>query len=262
MKKNKYWAERIARAQTAISNKNIKQTQKQLEKYYASTMKKVISDFEATYDKLLATIGEGKQPTPADLYKLDKYWQAQAQLRQELEKLGNKSIVALSKSFETNFFEIYYSFSLEGKQAFNTIDKAAANQMINQVWVADGLTYSQRVWKNTDRLLDTLNEQLIACVVSGKKTSELKKALQERFNVSYNRANTLVRTEIVHIQTEAARQRYEDYGIQYVEVLVDEDEHTCEKCKALIGKRFPVSAMSPLPVHPNERCCLIPVIDD
>lgn len=261
MKKNKYWAKRTAEAQAAITSKNIKQTQKQLVKYYAIAMKKVIADFEATYDKLLSTIGEGKQPTPADLYKLEKYWTMQGQLRHELEKLGNKMVAALSKKFEVNFFEVYHSLGIEGVKSFNTIDKAAATQLINQIWVADGKSYSQRVWDNTERLVETLNEQLVNCVVTGKKTTELKKALQERFNVSYHRAETLVRTEMVHIQTEAARQRYEDYGIRYVEVLVDEDEHTCDKCKALAGKRFPVTAVSPLPVHPNERCCLIPIIE-
>ena len=258
---NKYWANRTAKAQAAISKKNEKQIQKQLVKYYSTAMKKVITDFEATYDKLLTTIGEGKQPTPADLYKLEKYWTMQAQMRQELEKLGNKTIVALSKGFETNYFEVYYSLEIDGMKSFNTIDKGMVSQMINQIWVADGKTFSQRVWDNTERLMETLNEQLINCVATGKKTTELKKALQERFGVSYSRANTLVRTEMVHIQTEAARQRYEDYGIQYVEVLVDADARTCDKCKELIGKKFLTTATPPLPVHPNERCCLIPVID-
>ena len=97
--------------------------------------------------------------------------------------------------------------------------------------------------------------------MTGKKTTELKNLLQERFNVSYRRADTLVRTELAHIQTEAAKKRYEDYGIQYIEVLVDADDRTCDECKALIGKKFPIHAAPPLPVHPNDRCTIIPVID-
>lgn len=256
-----YWENRIAKAQTAITEKNTKQVEKQLAKYYSSTMKRVIADFEATYDKLLVTVGEGKQPTPADLYKLDKYWQMQAQIKHEVEKLGRKQIAALSKAFELNYFEVYYSLNIEGLEEFNTIDKAAVAQMLNSIWVADGKTFSQRVWDNTERLLETLNEQLIFTVASGKKTSDLKKALQERFGISYRRADTLVRTELCHIQTQAAQQRYKDYGIEYVEVLVDEDRHTCDKCKELKGKRFPVNATPPLPVHPNERCALVPVVD-
>lgn len=256
-----YWENRLADAQTAITEKNLKQIEKQLSKYYASSMKRVIADFESTYNKLLVTVGEGKEPTPADLYKLEKYWQLQGQLRQELQKLGTKQIAALSKIFEINFFEVYYSLGIEGMEAFSTLDKAAAMQIINQIWVADGKTFSQRVWDNTERLLETLNEQLTHCVVTGKKTTELKNLLQERFGVSYHRADTLARTELCHIQTQAAQKRYEDYGIQYVEVLVDPDARTCDLCKALIGKKFLTTATPPLPVHPNEGCALVPVIE-
>lgn len=256
-----YWEDRLARAQDAITQKNLKQVEKQLRKYYQTTAKRVIKDFEDTYNKVLQAVEEGREITPADLYKLDKYWNLQGQLRQELQKLGEKEIVALTKMFETNFFEVYYSLTIEGLEAFSTIDSAMALQMINSIWVADGKTYSQRVWNNIERLTETLNEELINIVVAGKKTTELKNKLQERFGVSYRRADMLARTELTHIQTEAAKQRYKDYGIEYVEVLVDEDARTCDKCKELIGKKFPVNGVMPLPVHPNERCCLVPVVD-
>lgn len=256
-----YWQDRLAATQDAISKKSHSQVMKRLKKYYAMTMKQIIADFEATYDKLLATVEEGREPTPADLYNLDKYWQLQAQTRARLQKLGDRSAVALSRAFEANFFEVYYALNIEGMEAFTTLDEAMARQVINQIWVADGKNFSQRIWDNTDRLLKTLEEGLLYTVTTGKKTTELKDILQERFGVSYRRADTLVRTELTHIQTVAAQKRYQDYGIQYVEVLVDVDARTCDKCKELVGKKFPVNATPPLPVHPNERCCVIPVID-
>lgn len=255
-----YWADRIAKNQEKLSDRTIKQINKQLQRYYGRAMDRVIRDFESTYNKLLATTEEGKEPTPADLYKLDKYWEAQAQMRRELQKLGDREIQILSKAFETNFFEVYYSIALPGEAAFNRIDREVVEQLINGVWVADGKQWSQRIWDNTERLAQTLNEELIHIVATGKKDSDLKNALQERFGVSYHRAETLVRTEVAHIQTEAAKKRYQDYGIEYVEVLVDEDERTCDLCKALKGKKFPTNGVPPLPVHPNERCCLVPVI--
>lgn len=256
-----YWNNRLARAQDAISKKSLRQIEKQMSKYYASTMSRVIADFEATYNKILVQQSEGKEITPALLYKLDSYWALQAQLRQELEKMGNKQIALLSKQFEMNFFEVYYALEIQGAKAFSTVDRAAVKQMINSVWVADGKTFSQRVWDNTERLLETLNEELIQCAVTGKKTTELKQKLQERFGISYRRAETLARTELCHVQTQAAQQRYKDYGIQFVEVLVDDDDRTCDLCKALKGKKFPINGTPPLPVHPNERCCLVPVIE-
>ena len=256
-----YWANRIAKNQQKIEGKTIKSINKQLQEYYGRAADKVIKDFEAVYLKILKAQEDGKEVTPADLYKLDKYWEAHAQMTRELEKLGNKEIKLLHKAFRENFFEVYYGIALPGDDAFNTVDTQIVDQLINGIWVADGKTWSQRIWDNTQRLAETLNEELIHVVATGKKDSDLKKLLQERFGVSYHRAETLVRTEVAHIQSEAAKKRYADYGIEYVEVLVDEDHRTCDLCKALKGKKFPTNGTPPLPVHPNERCCLVPVID-
>ena len=256
-----YWQKRILDAQNALTNKSIKQTQKQITAYYRQAARRVLSDFEATYNKLLATIEDGREPTPADLYKLDKYWQMQSQMRAELRKLGEREVVALTKQFELQFFEIYYSIALEGAKEYTTIDTAAVQQMINSIWVADGKSWSQRVWQNTEMLAETLNEELINCVATGKKTTELKRILQDSFNVSYNNADMLVRTEMAHIQTQAAQQRYRDYGIQEVEVFVDEDERTCPICAKHEGERHPINAQMPVPFHPRCRCCMLPVIN-
>ena len=256
-----YWQDRMAENQTKLSNKNIKQIEKQMAKYYGAAAKRIIEDFEATHNKLLATIESGREPTPADLYKLDKYWSMQAQMRQELRKLGEKQIATLTKMFETQFFDIYYSINIQGAAAFSTIESAAALQLINQIWVADGKSWSQRIWDNTELLAETLNSELIHCVASGKKTTELKNLLQEGFGVSYSRADALVRTEMAHIQTQAAKQRYEDYGIQEVEVWADADERRCKVCGKLHQTKYPIGAQVPIPAHPRCRCCIVPVID-
>ena len=259
---NNYWAKRIARSQDAISRKNIKEIEKQLQKYYGTTMKRTISDFENVYNKILIQQAMGKEITPALLYRLDTYWQMQGQLKRELQKLGDKQIVALSNAFEANFFEVYHSIAVPAGEAFSTINTEAVRQMINQVWVADGKSFSQRIWGNTEKLAETLNDQLIHCVATGKKTTELKRLLQERFNVSYNNADMIARTEIAHIQTMASQQRYKDYGIKQVEVFVDEDERTCPICAEHEGERYFINDRMPVPFHPRCRCCMIPVIEN
>lgn len=257
-----YWKDRMALSLTKVSNKNINAIERQLRHYYKRSMNSVIREFESTYDKLLATMKADQTPTPADLYKLDKYWSMQAQLRKELDKLGARQAVTFSKFFETNFFDVYWSLNVEGKRAFSTIDNAAVKQLINSVWCADGKTWSERVWGNISKLQQTLNDGLIECVVTGKKTTELKKILQNRFNVSYRQADMITRTEIAHIQTEASKQRYQDYGIEKVQFWADPDERTCDQCGKLHKKIYNVGQHVPLPLHPNCRCAVIPVIED
>lgn len=257
-----YWGEdRLAKAQAKLTEKTRKQIDTRLRKYYKLSAKAAIKDFEDTLDKVLNTVADGVKPTPADLYKLDKYWQLQAQLRENLRKLGERQVTALTKQFQANYFDIYYSISLDGLNTFNTLDDAAVEQMINSIWCADGKSWSARVWENTEKLAQELNDGLITCVASGSSTRELVDILQERFNVSFGRADALVRTELAHIQTEAAKKRYEDYGIREVEVFADEDERRCPICAKLHKKRIPITAQMPIPAHPRCRCCVIPVVE-
>lgn len=256
-----YWQDRQAAAQAKLTNKKIKETEQQLQKYYIKSMRRVIKDFEATYDKLIATAANGVPLTPADLYKLDNYWQMQGQLKVELEKFGNKQAQILSKKFLEEFAEIYRAIAIKNDLFFGEVDIEAAQQIINSIWCADGKSWSARIWDNIDLLQQTLNDSLVECVITGKPTTELKQMLKQRFSVSYSNADSLVRTEMAHIQTQAAQKRYTDYGIKEVEVWADEDERRCKVCGKLHKTKYPVGAVMPVPAHPRCRCCIIPVVD-
>lgn len=258
---SEYWKERQAKAQEVVTNRGIKQTEEQLRKYYQRTMKNTIESFKEVYEKLQLNAAEGIPPTPADLYKLDSYWKMQAQLREELTKLGDKQAETLSRQFIKQYRHIYQTTALDGGGSFSEISRETAEQMINQIWAADGQSWSSRIWKNTSKLQEELNEKLIDCVLTGKSTDNLKKEIAERFGVSFSRADALVKTEYAHIQTQAAQQRYKDSGVQYVEIWADYDERRCDVCGKLHEKKYPVTSPMPIPAHPRCRCTIIPVIE-
>ena len=258
---NTYWKDREAAARQELMDKSIKEIDKRLKKYYIRLSKQLISDYEALYDKVLLKKANGEQVSPATLYSLDKFWELQAQTRQRLNKFRAYQQSLLSKVFQVFYQQTYNSINIKGLEAFNTLDEAAVQQVINQVWCSDGLSWSKRIWQNTALLQQTLEEGLIECVAAGKKTTQLKQILQNRFNVSYHRADTLVRTEMAHIATKAAQQRYKDYGITEYEVFADYDERRCPHCGKLHKQRFPITSTPKVPVHANCRCVILPVID-
>ena len=260
-KMNNYWIDRVNKMQDRVRNKQEKEIERQIKKYFQNAMNRVIEDFENTYNALLTKQNENKEVAIANLYKLDKYWKMQAQLKQELEKLGDKQAKLLSKKFETTFFEVYNSLNILGDFEFTRIDREGAIKLINAIWCADGLDYSQRIWKNTNKLINRLNDGLVHCVITGKKTSELKKTLREEFGVSYSQANRIVQTEMSHIQNTAARQRYLDMGIKEFQVWAKKDERRCPICGNLHKKIYSINELSPIPAHPRCRCTIIPVID-
>lgn len=258
---NSYWQDRSAEQLAFVSGKSQKEINKQLIKYYRTASTKTIQSFVDTYTKLLETVGAGKNPTPADLYNLDKYWKAQAQLKQELQRLGDREIALLNDKFVKQYKAIYEAISLPSGASFATLDETIVKQLINSTWCADGKNWSQRIWGNTNKLAQTLDEELVNCVLTGKKPTELKNMLQERFNVSYSSADMLVRTETAHIQTQAAENRYRDAGITQVQFWAAPDERTCEVCGELHEQIFPIGTQL-VPAHPNCRCALLPVVED
>lgn len=257
-----YWQDRHRIAQQQLQRKTEAEINKRMAKYYKKAMEQTIADFTATYEKLVNTMQEGIKPTPADLYKLDKYWQMQAQLQQNLLWLGDKSTAIMQRQFVQQYLGMYNALKLPSEKAFTNMDADIARQAISRIWCADGKSWSKRVWDNTNNLQQTLNDELINCIVTGKQTGELKELLMYRFNVSYRTANTLVRTETAHIQTAAAEQRYKDYGLKRYQVWADYDERRCEECGKLHEKYYNIGEPLPVPAHPNCRCCIIPVIED
>lgn len=258
---SEYWAKRAAATQEALTDKTIAETEAQLVKYYGNTMKKIIGQFEETYNKVLLSIEDGREPTPADLYKLNKYWELQASIQKELQKLGDKQHILFSKKFMDEYENIYRVVALKDDLFFSEMDREAAQHMINQIWCADGKSWSSRIWTNTNKLQQALNDGLMDCLLSGKKTTELRSYLMNEFDVSFKRADRLIRTEMAHIQTQAARQSYLDSGVDEVEVWASKDERRCEICGKLHLKRYAVYDAMPVPAHSNCRCCIIPVVD-
>lgn len=263
-----YWAERQALAQSKLTTKSIRATEEQLKKYYRKSMEKTLDSFEKTYNKIFHNIQEGQEITPADLYKLDKYWEMQGQLQKELERLGDKQIGLLTNDFKNHYEKIYNSIALKGEPLFNTLNDEMAQQMINEIWCADGKTWSQRVWVNMNKLKQTLNDELLHCVITGAKPTVLRERLTNEFDkISRGRANTLIRTEMAHIQTQAAKQRYLDYGLTQYEILGREEDKCGHEpdCNEQDGERYYFANMkvgeNAPPFHPNCRCCIVPVVD-
>ncbi len=75
------------------------------------------------------------------------------------------------------------------------------------------------------------------------------------------RARTIARTETARAQTIGYAQGMEDLGVEQLEHSVHVDERLCEICAPLEGTKYKVSeAKGVIPVHPNCRCALLPVI--
>ena len=94
---------------------------------------------------------------------------------------------------------------------------------INAVWCPDGKNWSDRVWSNKALLEERVKNGIVDCIARGASKDELVEQLINDFNVGFNMADRLARTELSFVQNKAALDKYEEAGITEYEILVGDD---------------------------------------
>lgn len=142
-----------------------------------------------------------------------------------------------------------YNFS------FNTIDEKLVEKLLSEKW--SGKNYSQRIWRNTDILAESVSEIVGAGLLNGTSQAKMARELRERFKVAKFYAERLVRTEVNHFNNEADALAYKNMGIESYVFIATLDNRTSNVCQEMdgeiieyknrkIGENFP-------PLHPNCR---------
>lgn len=136
------------------------------------------------------------------------------------------------------------------------LNRVQTKQFLNQAW--SGESYSSRIYNNCNALASKLEKSISDMICLGKSPDEVKKAIMEECNVSYNVANRLIRTEASYTFNTANKERYERMGCKQIEILIEKD--ACDECQELAGV-YEADRVPLVPVHPNCRCCYLPVIE-
>lgn len=127
---------------------------------------------------------------------------------------------------------------------------------------SNNMSLSARVWNNNQAIAERLNNDIGRLLYQGAKTDEIKTAIAKDFNISYNSADRLIRTETSRFYNASAVDSYKAAGITQIEFLAEID--ACEEfCQPNDGKLFDITDNSNIPpLHPNCRCTILPVIKD
>ena len=240
-----------------ILDSSIDEINKVLQKEYLK-----LSDTLLNYlmDIYITILGEDGKPLKSHLYQYNRYYEMLNKIQQELSKLGVKE----NRIFDDRLVDLYRKNSEIIGEQFNLGSNLRTNDILSIVktdWVGDGSNYSDRIWKDKRKLAQTLQEELIECVGTGSSPDKMKKRLMERFNVSYHNADRLARTELAHVYNQSTLDRYVQAGVNKVKILETDDEHTCEECRKLNKKIFPIATVPKLPIHPSCRGTYTAVIE-
>lgn len=144
---------------------------------------------------------------------------------------------------------------LKVNPAFSKLDNRAVNQVLNTKFL--GGNYSERIWKNTDKLADTLKEVIGSAIARGESYSKTARGIRERFGVTQYEATRLVQTETCYFQNQAEIEALKTMGIEKYKFIATLDSRTSDICRdhdkkvyniegAKAGENLP-------PLHPNCR---------
>lgn len=113
----------------------------------------------------------------------------------------------------------------------------------------------------TDDLAKRMSRSMVEGFEAGETINSLTRRVRDVTGFGKASAERIARTETMRAANAAAVDRYKSLGVEKVEFLAAWDDRTCPECEGKHGNIYPVDQAPTLPIHPNCRCTLAPVIE-
>lgn len=194
------------------------------------------------------------------------------QLQQHIEKLYGGQIEGFERLMKEIYQEQYYHAIFEVQKAFSVgftlqaLDERVLAKVISKPWTADNLTFSARIWRDKNLLLDTLHKELIQAFARGEGPQRVISVIQNKMNTSRANAARLVQTEQAFFSASAQKEAFKELDVERYEIVATLDSRTSEICQSMDGKVFKMSDFEPgitaPPFHPRCRSVTVPYFND
>lgn len=171
-----------------------------------------------------------------------------------------------------SYTEYYYKSVYEIQKGigvgfeFTKIDPKKVDLLIHKPWAVDGKNFSDRIWRNKEKLINELQNQLSQNYILGREPGRAIDAISKKLDVSKRNAGRLVMTESAFFSSVAQKDCFIDLGVEQFEVVATLDSHTSEVCQGMDGKHFQMSqwkvGVTAPPFHVWCRSTTVPFFDD
>lgn len=151
-------------------------------------------------------------------------------------------------------------------ESINGINKDLVNSIIYKPWTSDGKNWSNRIWKQKDKLIDELHTSLTQSLVLGDDINLLVDKMSKRLDIGFSRVANLLMTESAAYHSKATELCYKDLEVEKYEILATLDTRTSNICQGMDGKifdrkQYQVGVTAP-PFHCRCRTTTIPYFED
>ena len=256
---NTYWQNRIEHERKMELERTVKDTNKALRAIYAEQSKLLYNELLDVFAKMEADSAEGKFYIN-DLYRTNRIHLLLNYFNSCAEKIGGKQVKvterALIKAYEDAKRMVGDNVpkSIVSSQ-FVVPSAITTKEIVNQSWCVDGLGFSDRIWKNKEKLTQDLSKTLGDLIMRGKSAYQIAQGVVARLGVDEVAAYRIVRTETAHAQIMGQVDKYKEMGFTHGRFKATDP---CDDCGELDGQLYTLDELKSLiPRHPNCECSFL-----
>lgn len=181
----------------------------------------------------------------------------------ELKKTKNFLADLAKTAYHRTTYDLQVGTGTVGA-AFDLFPESRITRILKMNW--SGRNYSARIYADVKDMESKLKQTLLGSMFTGESEHKIAEKIAERWQIGYNDARRLIRTETTYVANQAELESYRSAGIKEYTFTAVLDSRTSEICNELDGKRFPVdkakTGVNLPPMHPYCRSTTVAVIED
>lgn len=202
---------------------------------------------------------------------IDRLEALKYQVAQHVEKLAAKGNARLTEVLRDIYPDsrLRSAYEVQRKRKFEpfaSVPETDIERILKRPWVSDGLNFSDRIWRDKERLLNVLQGELTVGLIRGEGYEKMAKRIAGKMGVSIGAAARLVETEAAFFASKGQMDAFRDLGVEQYEFVATLDSRTSERCREMDKKVLPLSEFKPgitaPPLHCRCRSTTCPYFDD
>lgn len=203
---------------------------------------------------------------------IERFEALKLDMKAMIEKLYFVQSGALFKTLGEVYSDTYYRSCFEVQKAFGIgwnvakVDENKLKKALSTPWTADSSTFSERLWKNREKLVSEVQSTVTRGLMTGKTPEKMINELSKAMGSSKHNAGRIIMTETAAISAMGQEEAYKELDVEEFEIVETFDGSTCAVCGELNGKHFPLSeykiGVTVPPFHPWCRGATAPYFED
>lgn len=206
---------------------------------------------------------------PAYRYRINKLQKTQEMVDTLMQSVYSQEKEINTLNYINTAYDAYYKSIYNLQQgtglafSFDDLDPELVDKLLKLKW--SGKNYSTRIWNNAQAVADSLKEEMLLGVLTGKTEKEMAQTITYRFLVGAYQARRLTNTESTFICNALDMAAYKEADVEKVRFCAVHDMKTSKICqqhdRKVIDIDKAVQGVNVPPMHPNCRSTIEPVID-